>query len=45
MQHHDAPPKSTQVGTLEHRTIAYSMAAAAAGVRLMALARAGRGQT
>jgi len=44
MQHHDAPPKSTQVGTLEHRTRAYSMAAAAAGVSLMALAAPAEGK-
>ena len=44
MQHHDASPKSTQIGTLEHRTMAYSMAAAAAGVSLMALATPAEGK-
>ncbi len=44
MQHHDASPKSTQVGNLENRTMAYSMAAAAAGVSLMALATPAEGK-
>ena len=44
MPHHDAPPNSAQVGNLEHHTIAYSMAAAAAGVSLMALAAPAEGK-
>ena len=44
MQPHDAPSKSTQVGALEHRSMAYSMAAAAAGVSLMALAAPAEGK-
>jgi|HubBroStandDraft_5_1064220.scaffolds.fasta_scaffold48282_2 hypothetical protein len=44
MQRHDAPPKSSQVGALEHRSISYSMAAAAAGVSLMALAAPAEGK-
>jgi hypothetical protein len=49
MQYHDSPPNNTQVGTLEHhnfehRSMAYSMAAAAAGVSLMALAAPAEGK-